>query len=222
MKNEDITEFIRSRFSVRQFTNKDVPEKLIKRIIETGISAPSACNVQGWRFVIVKDKTTKLDLINKGIDKLQNVPAGIFVFYTNQRINKKYNDQYQSAAACIQNMLLEAHNLGLGACWICDLPDKNIINSLLNVPLDYYPIAMIKLGYPNKNVKKIVFSKFSVDELTHLEKFNPDKDKCITKSVFKPNRPSYRLKRILTEPRSVAKYIFRKITQYFNFLKSKK
>ena len=81
-------------------------------------------------------------------------------------------------------------------CWICDIPSRRILNEILNVPADYYPIALIRLGYPKNGVKKIVYPKFPLRDITYYDFFDNKKDKKITKKVFNPNTASYRLKRI--------------------------
>ena len=80
-------------------------------------------------------------------------PIGILVLYKNQTDNLEYNDHIQSASACIQNMLLKSHSLGLGSCWICQLPNKNDLRGLLHIPHHYDPIAYIALGYPSDEPK---------------------------------------------------------------------
>ena len=214
--SKEITNFIRSRFTIRQFDlNKKIPKKIIDEIILSGIHAPSACNVQGWRFVIVEDEQQKLSLINQGIDKLKNTPLGIFVFYTTQRVNKKYNDDFQSASACIENMLLEIHNQGLGACWVCDLPKKQVLNKILKVPKDITPIALIRIGFPINTQKKVIFPNFKLDEIVYKNKFNTQLHKKITKKVFNPQKLSFRLKRLFLSPIEVLKTTLKFIKNFF-------
>ena len=121
------------------------------KIFETLISslkaviyAPSACNRQAWKFIIIDEKDIK-DLIckNFGSNIIENAPAGILVLYRNDvSFNYRlYKDHFQSAAAAIQNILLSAYESGLGTCWVCNLPSPKYLKKLLNIPKSYEVIA---------------------------------------------------------------------------------
>jgi len=147
----ELFEAIYTRRSVRSFSQQKINEQDVKKIIDAGRWAPSACNVQGWRFIVIDDPKVKRDLIDLGAASfLEKAPLGIIVLYDNQTDNLEYMDYVQSAAASIENMLLAAHALGIGGCWICHLPRKEEIRSFLSIPSHYDPIAYIALGYPSR------------------------------------------------------------------------
>lgn len=184
----DIFDAIYRRRSIRKFISKEIEEKKLRKIIEAAIQAPSACDIQGWRFIIIRNKKTKEKIINAGATSLiKNSPVGILVLYNNMTDNKEYLDHIQSAAAAIQNMLLAAYSLNIGSCWICNLPDKKRLRMVLNIPKHYDPIAYILLGYYKNKVKKkerkvegIVFS----EKFTKREKVGVLKNtKVITKRM---------------------------------------
>ena len=83
---------------------------------------------------------------------LNSAKQAILVLYDNQTDNVEYNDYIQSASACIQNMLLKAHSIGVGTCWVNNLPTKNKLRNLLNIPKQYSPIALISLGYYEQQI----------------------------------------------------------------------
>ncbi len=158
----DLDTAIKTRRSVRRFSDRPVPEDQLRLIVEAGNSAPSACNFQAWRFRILtaaqKHKMVKLG----GADIIANAPLVIMVFYP--KTDNPYHDGIQSASACIQNMLLTATSLGIGSCWICHLPMKTQVKQLFSAPFHYEPVACVLLGYP-AGAQVPMKRKFSFEEL---------------------------------------------------------
>ncbi|HEX54915.1 MAG TPA: hypothetical protein ENF49_02175, partial [Candidatus Altiarchaeales archaeon] len=131
----DLIEAIHSRRSVRKFKDKKIPDKDILKLIESAIYAPSACDIQGWRFIIVDKPEIIRELVDRGAASfIRNTTQGILVLYDNRTDNLEYMDYIQSAAAGIQNILLVAHSLGIGTCWVCHLPSKNEIREMFDIP----------------------------------------------------------------------------------------
>ena len=168
----ELSEVINNRRSVRLFSDKNVPDNIIKKIIHSAIQAPSACNVKGWRFIIIKDKKTKQKIVNaKAASFILGAPIGILVAYDNRTDNIEYKDHIQSASASIQNMILTASSLGIGTCWVCHLPLKKKLRKILRIPDSYDPIAYIPIGYP-KNKLKIIPRIQSVESVISYDKFD--------------------------------------------------
>ena len=166
----DILETIRTRRSVRLFEDRAVAPSLLDLVLEAGQWAPSACNIQGTKYVVVTDEERKEELIKAGVRKLRDTPVGIFVIYDNRSNNTEYLDHIQSGAASVQNMLLCAHALGLGAVWTCDLPPQRKMRKLLGVPWYYTIIALVRLGYP-KFVPPPVERKYTLRQICSLERY---------------------------------------------------
>ena len=170
----ELWQAIRDRRSIRKYTGELVDQEIIYKIIEAGIWAPSACNIQGWKYIVL-DSPEVIKTIYKsgGASFLQNVKQAIVVLYENQTDNVEYQDHIQSAAASIQNMLLMAHSLKVGTCWVNNIPNKRILRRILNIPYSYDPIAIITIGYydyiPNDRKRK-----YSVQELISYNKFDFD------------------------------------------------
>ena len=166
----NLYEAIYSRRSTRRFLNKDIPKEDVLEIIDAGIHAPSACNIHGWHFIVINDPKTKKEIIDGGgASFIKNSPLGILVLYNNQTDNVEYMDYIQSAAACIQNMLLMAHSLGVGTCWICHLPRKSELRKMLNIPKHYDPIAYVALGYPYNGFREVV-KKYEIRNFISYDK----------------------------------------------------
>ncbi len=172
----NILEIIAKRRSVRRFKPDPIPEKDLMMILEAAHMAPSACNNQNWRFIIVNDNGLKRKLIDSGAALfIKNAPVGILVLYDNRTQNVEYSDHIQSGAAAIQNMLLAASALGIGACWVCHLPPKRQLRKLLNIPWYMDPIAYIPLGYSQAKASERP-RKASIADLVSYNKFNAPED----------------------------------------------
>jgi len=138
------------------------------------IHAPSACNIQGWRFIIIDNQTKKQEIVDHGGSiNIKNAPLGVLVLYDNRTKNTEYADDVQSAAAAIQNMLLIIHNLGLGACWTCHLPSKKRLRKIFNVPNVMSPIAYIAIGYKKSEPAEMP-RKYNLDEIVGFNEFSPN------------------------------------------------
>lgn len=179
----NLDEAILGRHTVRRFSDKSVDDELIKKLIEAAIYAPSACNLQNWKYIVVEDKNRSI----YANEILTNAPQLIFVCYRNDVNNVsgyKHKDYVQSAAASIQNILLKAYSEGLGACWVCDLPDEDSLRKCFNVPEYYDVLAAVAIGYPaecentyaqkmfhNNENDQIRKRKYSVEQVLYREKY---------------------------------------------------
>ncbi len=116
----EVIEAIKNRRSVRRFEDRPVPEELIKKIIEAGQWAPSACNRQDWKFIIIDSQEVKERILRDTTAYfVGKAPLLILVLYSNRTDNLEYKDHLLSAAMAIQNMQLAAYSLGLGSC-LCE------------------------------------------------------------------------------------------------------
>jgi nitroreductase len=114
-----VIDAIRNRRSIREFTGQAVERADLREIIRAGTWAPSGLNNQPWRFVIVCDPARKKELAaqTRYSHIVLAAPALIAVFLDKTAIYDELKDA-QAAGACIQNMLLAAEALGLGAVWL--------------------------------------------------------------------------------------------------------
>jgi nitroreductase len=145
----DVFEAIKSRRSVRRFEDRPVPEDLVKKVIEAGQWAPSACNRQDWKFIIIDSQEVKDRILKETTAYfVRKVPLLILVLYSNQTDNLEYKDHLLSAAMAIQNMQLTAYSLGLGSCCVNNLPIKSRLRRILKIPRSYDPVSLLCLGYP--------------------------------------------------------------------------
>ncbi|MCX5679726.1 MAG: nitroreductase family protein [Candidatus Omnitrophica bacterium] len=168
---------LNKRCSIRKFQDKPVDGALVKEVIRLGTLAPTACNRQGWRFIIVTDKDIMARVRKCGGSKIiPTAPIGVVVLYNKFTINLHYEDNIESASACIENMLLAATNIGLGACWIGNLPKINVMRRLFNVPKRYDIIAYIAFGYPEFQSDSVPRKYSNIDELISYNMFSMEKE----------------------------------------------
>jgi len=172
----ELFEAVYGRRSVRSYSGKKISGEDLEKVLDAGRYAPSACDIQGWRFVVIDSDKVKKDLVDMGAASfIEKAPIGVLVAYDNQTDNLEYMDYVQSAAACIQNMMLAAHSLGIGCCWICHLPRKKDIRRLLSIPTHYDPIAYVAMGYPEKEPRRKE-RKRSLEALTSYNRYRAEND----------------------------------------------
>lgn len=171
----DISEAIEKRFSCRSYLRRRLSEKDIVAILEAGIKAPNAGNLQNWDFIIIKDDETKEKLTKASLNQRWMMQADIFiVICSDSRSSKKYyakrGDMYnsQNCAAAIENMLLTATSLKLGSCWVGAF-ETEAVERALHLPDNIRPEAIITLGYPkDHNPKK---RRASLDAVVHFGEY---------------------------------------------------
>ncbi len=150
----DILELIKSRRNIKHFLPKYVSWEKIAHVIDAGRHAPSCGNIQNWKFVVVYEHAQKQAVADACYDQYEIIQAGALIVvcaepekaerYYSLRGERLYS--VQNCAAAIQNMLLEAHSLGLGTRWIGGF-DEEVIKSMLSIPEEVRPQAIIALGY---------------------------------------------------------------------------
>jgi nitroreductase len=144
----DFDELLYSRRTVRKYEERAIPREVYEELIDAAIQAPSACNRQQWKFIIVDDKALLHRVFEQGgatfIDHISNA---ILVLYCNRSDNLAYWDHVQSGAAATMVLQLKAYELGIGSCWVCHLPPKRELRRWFGIPGYYDPIALVTLGY---------------------------------------------------------------------------
>ncbi|MFX1603266.1 MAG: nitroreductase family protein [Promethearchaeota archaeon] len=153
--NDDCIAAILSRGSVRSFTKDSVPEKDVERILEAGFSAPSAGNRQPWRVVVVRNESTRMRLARAAFDQkfIAGAPVVLVICAVPNESAERYRERgrtlyvFQDTAALTENILLAAHIMGYGACWIGAF-DEDLVRGVVSVPDDMRPVAIIPIGKP--------------------------------------------------------------------------
>lgn len=166
MSDNPVLEAIRSRRSVREFEDRDVPDELVEKLLTSGIWAPSGLNNQPWRFAVVKDagKKEELSKLTHYGHIIKGAPLCIAVFLSEEASYDRTKDA-MAIGACNQNILLAAHSMGLGGVWLGEiLKNKDAVRELLGAPESYELMAVLAVGYPTP--KKRTSNRKDVKEVT--------------------------------------------------------
>lgn len=146
---------IQARRSTRSFQPRTLQRRTITRILEAGRWAPSGLNNQPWRFVIVRDLIVKqaISACTVYSSVLLAAPCIILVFLDKKASYHRIKDA-QAVGACIQNMLLCAHELGIASCWMGEILNRKWrVNACLGLQRRYELMAALALGHQNKKTK---------------------------------------------------------------------
>lgn len=184
-------EVIDKRRSIREFEPKKVPRKLIEKLIVNATKAPSAANLQPWKFYVInsekkineilklhqkvlikqKEDYKKLEKKLQAIAKtfyanLGNCKTIILVYNTKIQKDKAVRDNLiKSISAAIENLMLSAVDKNLGTCWMSSpIHIEKEINKLLKIK-DKELIAGILIGYPKKGYRPLVREKKKLNEI---------------------------------------------------------
>jgi nitroreductase len=140
----DVFRCIVERRSVRSYTEKDIPEESLQRILEAARWAQSAVNRQPWEFITIHDK----DMLRE-ISKharyggfIKDAPVAIAVV-----TNPKTKWHLIDGSTAVQNMALAAWEMGIGTCWIGSL-EREEVKKLLGIPDELHLLTVLPFGYP--------------------------------------------------------------------------
>lgn len=179
----NLFDLIRTRRSIRRYTDQSISRDQIQRLLEAAIWAPSAHNRQPWRFTVVTTPEMKSRLademgarlradrtrdgdpaeaierdVSRSRERIVSAPVVIVAclsmldmdrYPDERRASAERSMAAQGVAMAIQNLLLTAHSLGLGACWMCaPLFCPDTVRAALDLPDDWEAQALITIGYP--------------------------------------------------------------------------
>lgn len=176
----EVIEAIRERRSIRSYRPKPVPRELLNAVIEAANEAPSALNSQPWRFVVVEDEGARKKLLSAALPRAKQRTEMVKDVNPEryESIKKRYAELpdpiYYSAPAVVfvigsgryaahscplacENMMLAAHALGLGSCWVgfgamaTEEPD---VSALLELQEDDQVFGPILIGYPQASPQR--------------------------------------------------------------------
>lgn len=152
-----IQEALLTRRSIRKYKKQKIKNDKIDKILKSAMYAPSAMNLQPWQFLVIDRKDVLTEIVQSiPYAELLRQTSSAIIVCGDSNIEKNESWLLQNCSASIQNILLSAHGLGLGACWIAihgmDEVYKNI-KAQFNLPENIVPVSIISLGYPDEEVK---------------------------------------------------------------------
>jgi len=172
----DILQTIAKRRSIRAFKSDPVPREALVQILEAARAAPSAGNLQAREIIVVRDRTVKKALAEAALGQefIEEAPIDMVFCINPRRSEQRYGERGRSlycimdTAASVENALLAAHALGLGACWVGAFHDR-MVAAALNLPRDLRPVAIVSLGYPAESPEPTPRLRF--EEFVHLDRY---------------------------------------------------
>jgi nitroreductase len=165
----DIQEALLNRRSIRKYKNQKISQENINKILKAAMYAPSAMNLQSWQFIVIDSKEVMLEIV-KSIpyaEMLKQSVAAILVC-GDTAVEKNESWLLQNCSATTQNILLSAHELGIGSCWIGIHGMVDIINNIklqFKLPENILPVSLVSLGYPDESV--IAEDRFKKEKIHH-------------------------------------------------------
>ncbi len=149
----DCLEVIKTRFSVRRYTDAPVEQEKLNTILEAARLAPTACNLQPFKVVVIRtaDHQEALKAIYpRSFFTAAPYVLGVFTSPSDawsRMDNKNYADV--DASIVMDHIILAAASIGLGTCWIGAFdPDK--AREFAGLGPDWEPLAFTPVGYPDK------------------------------------------------------------------------
>lgn len=167
----EVIDAIRARRSTRSFQDRPVEDEKLKAVLEAGRLAPSARNLQDWRFVVVRDPDTRKRLAEaaKNQEFVGKAPVVIAACGTSDYVMTCGQHAYAlDVAIAVDHMTLSAAAVGLGTCWIGAFYEDKV-KEILGIPEHVRVVALLPLGYPTQAARPTPRKK--MDEILAYEKW---------------------------------------------------
>jgi nitroreductase len=168
----DFSELVTYRGSIRGYKNDPIEDEKLSAVLEAARMAPTAHNDQPFRLIVIHTKGREAELAKiygrpwftqaPIVICIVGVPAEGWVRFD----GKNYYEV--DVAIAMDHLILAAHNLGLGTCWIGAF-NPEAAYEVLGLPEDVVPVAFTPLGYPNAEPREKV--RKSLDDLVRYEKW---------------------------------------------------
>jgi len=147
----DLYEAIMSRRSIRSYEDKPVPEDVLRRVLEAGRAAPSARNMQEWKFVVVRDAEVRMKLSEaaNGQKFVAEAPVVIAAcsLQSDYVMTCGHPAHLIDIPIAVDHMTLAAAAEGLGTCWIGAF-HQDKAKEALGIPEEITVVSLLPLGYP--------------------------------------------------------------------------
>ncbi len=153
----EFEKLIEERYSVRKFRQEHLSDIDIEKILAAGHKAPTGCNYQPQRILVLNTDESIAKL--KNCTKCHfNAPTAILICHNaNESWKRPYDGALSSpvdAVIVTTHMMLEAHNIGVGSCWVMHF-DPIAMRNTFNIPQNYEPSALLVMGYPDKDAEPL-------------------------------------------------------------------
>ncbi|MFO7710888.1 MAG: nitroreductase family protein [Candidatus Woesearchaeota archaeon] len=168
---------IATRRSVRKYKSEDICMDDVGKIIYAGHQAPSAGNLQNWKFIIVKKQETRTAIAEACYKQLWmcDAPVHIVVCANTEEVEQYYGVRgerlysIQNCAAAVENMLIAATDIGLGSCWVGAF-EEEALRGVVGIPDSIRPQAVITIGFAAEKPKAPPWT-CDIDSVCFLESY---------------------------------------------------
>lgn len=164
---------VKKRRSIRGYADTPVSFDTLKKLFETARFAPSACNLQPWHFIVIRDEVNR-NKLSSVYPKPWFISAPVIIaaccdHSVSWKRNEKRDFGEIDVAIALDHLTLAAAEEGLGTCWIGAFNFEEATLQL-GLPEHITPVAFTPLGYPLEQAASVK-SRKSVDLILHFEKF---------------------------------------------------
>lgn len=168
-------DYFSDRRSVRRYSTRPVEYEKIFDIVNSGLNAPAAGNVQNYRIIVIENEDEKTECARIAYQQfwMTNAPYLLVVTRDDTEVEDLYPNRgevfsIQNVAAVIENIIMSAHMSDLGACWV-GVDDSEALKDFLGIPRHIHLDAIIPIGYAEGNPDKM--SKNPMESMVYYEKF---------------------------------------------------
>lgn len=188
MNNQEFLKLIHKRSSCRLYLSKDLPDGMINNCLEAARCAPSACNKQPWRFIIVKDETLRQTICEQALlpgipmPWLRMAPVIAVLCAEKQLVTHKLAPMVSGVKYHLidigiagEHFCLAAESHGLGTCWIGWFKAKPL-HKLLNIPKSVEILSLISLGYPAEPIEENQREKLPLNQIAFKDRWQEPLD----------------------------------------------
>lgn len=172
----DILEVMRSRRSVRRYTDEKLSDEQLKKILSGALLAPSGHSKYPCKFIVVTNRglLEKMSHCRKGVAKMLEGAAAAVVVIADKNISDTF---VEDSCVAMMNMELVATSLGIGNCWIQvrnreaedDSASETYLRGLLNFPEDFACQAILSLGIPAKPPRVRELDSLTFDKVSYVK-----------------------------------------------------
>lgn len=171
----DVLDAIKKRRSIRKYLPVAVEWDKVVNVLEAGRHAPSAGNLQDWKFVVVTDAKRKRDIASACLNQvwMETAPIHIVICSNPEKTIQQYGDKgeeysMEDAACAAMNMMLAATSEGLGSCWVGAFEEIMLIEAI-SIPTRATPRMIITLGYADEIVPTP--PRIPLESIVHLQSY---------------------------------------------------
>ena len=166
---------LKGRRSVRKYKDKKLSKNALGSILDAARYAPSAGNLQNWRFIVVEDGDTKNKVASGCLGQKWMTKAGALVVVCSddgdaKRLYKEKSDFYcrQNIGAAVENMLLKAYSIGIASCWVGAF-SREELRKVLKIPENINRDAVLCFGISSE--KPEMSKRIELMDLVHFEEW---------------------------------------------------